>query len=509
MVIDFARPSKSNTILVAENDANSRNCLFTLLSDKKPFDMTDVVSATVKAVKPSGSIVYGDATIIEDDEGNKLNELEYLLPLDMTEDAGTVTITITLANQLGDRITSFEYYVKVRNALYNEDDYIDDDDLDGFRELLTRTKAALDKMEQMTKQDALPNPYPLRISLDNVDYEYSGNNLVEILMDAVAYFGDYSGTVEITEDDSAAAIAVQAAQDAEDAQEAAEAAQAATLLMKTDVDQSRTTILNIVQDFTSKIPTAEVDKPDGSTTATITIRDQNGTTTADISDGSRWIPGTALVGQGTGKTGAAGSRGDFYFNTTSQDMYVCTATGDDTTATWDFLVTLGQSVASVAWGAINGTLTDQSDLATALNNLTTALNGKANISHTHATSDVTGLATVATTNSYVDLSNKPTVDQTFSGVSTNAQSGVAIKGALDDKADKTELDGWTAAQTTLDGTTVSFPGLNDSYGYLLCCTDKLVSITNISKTGSGTNVTYTYTVDGAAVGDTFRLRIFK
>ncbi|MBP5470447.1 MAG: hypothetical protein J6Z11_14525 [Candidatus Riflebacteria bacterium] len=47
----------------------------------------------------------------------------------------------------------------------------------------------------------------------------------------------------------------------------------------------------------------------------------------------------------------------------------------------------------------------------------------------------TDLATVATTGDYTDLTNKPTiptVDQTFDGTSANAQSGVAIAGKLSD-----------------------------------------------------------------------------
>lgn len=49
------------------------------------------------------------------------------------------------------------------------------------------------------------------------------------------------------------------------------------------------------------------------------------------------------------------------------------------------------------------------------------------------TTNTVTLATVATSGSYNDLSNKPTiptVDQTFDGTSTNAQSGVAIEGEL-------------------------------------------------------------------------------
>lgn len=61
--------------------------------------------------------------------------------------------------------------------------------------------------------------------------------------------------------------------------------------------------------------------------------------------------------------------------------------------------------AGAAWGDITGTLSNQTDLQT-------ALNGKANSSHTHTKSQITdfpSLATVATSGSYNDLSNKPTI----------------------------------------------------------------------------------------------------
>ena len=50
------------------------------------------------------------------------------------------------------------------------------------------------------------------------------------------------------------------------------------------------------------------------------------------------------------------------------------------------------------------------------------------------TSEVT-LATVATTGAYSDLTGTPTVDQTYSASSTNAQSGVAVATALNSKQD--------------------------------------------------------------------------
>lgn len=329
MIVDFARPSKTNTIIVAENDAESRNCNFKLLFDKAPFDMTGVTQAIVKGILSDGSIVYGEATIKRDDEDNPLPEVSYLLPLAITQTAGNATMTIELDDNLGGRITSFEWYVKVRNALYDEDDYIDEDDLEGFRDLLARSRAALERMEQMVQQDALPNPYPLRISVDNVDYEYNGEGVVEILMEEVAYLGEVTGEVEITEDDSAAQVAVNAA---------AEAAQSVL-----DCDEKLTDITNIIENFESKIPTATVSKDTTTHISTITITDQHGVTSAEVVDGvigSEWYEGTDLTGTTTGQTGVAGLEGDYYVNPQSKNVYKCVSSGDSTTAVWDWLLTM-------------------------------------------------------------------------------------------------------------------------------------------------------------------------
>lgn len=323
MVVDFARPNKSNTILIAEDDANSRNCYFTLLADKKPFDMTGVTTATILGITSTGARVYADAEIHKDEEGNNINVISYLFPAALTDTAGNIVFTVTLADNTGARITSFEFYVKIRNALYNEDDFIDEDDMEGFRDLLARTRAALEKMEQMVQQDALPNPYPIRITVDNVEYEYNGADLVEIMMGEVAYLGPIVGTVDITSDDSSAA------------QAARSAARAEAALAETSA---------IVENFTDQIPTATVTKNTYTHQSTIVIKDKNGTTSAVVEDGvigSSWYSGTDLVGEGTDITGAEGLEGDFYLNTATGKVYKCTASGTIATALWDYQLTMG------------------------------------------------------------------------------------------------------------------------------------------------------------------------
>ena len=84
-----------------------------------------------------------------------------------------------------------------------------------------------------------------------------------------------------------------------------------------------------------------------------------------------------------------------------------------------------------------------------------------------------------------------------------------VAAEISGKADDTDLDDWTTTSTVQSDNTVTFAGLNDSYGYDLYCSDKLLGISSISKTGSGTNVSITYTVTGASSGDVCKLRILK
>jgi len=190
MVVDFARPSKSNTIIISEGDANSRVCCFTLLFNKQAFGMIDVTVATVKAVKQNGSVVYGDAEITTDENGNKINEVIYTIPAAITDEAGKVSMTITLMSSQGEQITSFEFYLTVRNALYNEDDYISEEDLSGFRDLLNRAMAALEKMEVMTSQEALPNPYPFTFEVEGNSHSYNGSTAVSVALGNMTYINE-------------------------------------------------------------------------------------------------------------------------------------------------------------------------------------------------------------------------------------------------------------------------------------------------------------------------------
>lgn len=125
--------------------------------------------------------------------------------------------------------------------------------------------------------------------------------------------------------------------------------------------------------------------------------------------------------------------------------------------------------------------------------------------------------------SVYDTDNDGIVDsaETLSGLTAsitelNYMDGATenIQAALNMRPLRAELDSWTSEATLASGNTVTFTGLNDSYGYELFSVDdeKPISWSDCTKTGSGTSMQLVYTVSGASlqVGiSKFVLRILK
>lgn len=113
-------------------------------------------------------------------------------------------------------------------------------------------------------------------------------------------------------------------------------------------------------------------------------------------------------------------------------------------------------------------------------------------------SQISDFPTIPTVNnSTITIQRSGTTVDTFT---TNASSNKTIN-ILDDY--------WTSTATVDSNNQVTFSGLNDNYGYDLYCQNKLIGISEITKTGSGTSTTLKYTVTGATTGDTCKLRVLR
>lgn len=127
-----------------------------------------------------------------------------------------------------------------------------------------------------------------------------------------------------------------------------------------------------------------------------------------------------------------------------------------------------------------------------------------------------GAGTSSFSGNYNDLSNKPTIPTVNNGKLTIQQNGTNKATFTANQSGNATAniitDEWTATATVSSSGTVSFSGLNDSYGYKIYYTlpsgDSAYTFSKVTKSGSGTSVTLTYTTD-APSGTVCKLRILK
>lgn len=120
-----------------------------------------------------------------------------------------------------------------------------------------------------------------------------------------------------------------------------------------------------------------------------------------------------------------------YGDTTLIDITDTTAESSDVMAGKYFYNASGTRTQGSASAGVVDVEVDGTSVVNASGVAEVSLSGKANASHTHTTSDVTDfptLATVATSGSYVDLSNKPTIPTKTSDLTndSNFMSGMTI-----------------------------------------------------------------------------------
>lgn len=189
MIIDFAFPSKSNTLLVMQDDHLSRVCHFILKSNGRDMDVSDVATYSVKAVLSDSTVVYDSGAMDADSDGVQMNEITYAIPQALTEVIGKTTLTVSLTGDDGSVLHSFEVYVRSRNELLAEDDD-STDDMAGFRDILNRAADAIEKIEALSSKSVLPNPYALRLHFGDKVVSYDGSVTVTANFTNVAYIDD-------------------------------------------------------------------------------------------------------------------------------------------------------------------------------------------------------------------------------------------------------------------------------------------------------------------------------
>lgn len=235
------------------------------------------------------------------------------------------------------------------------------------------------------------------------------------------------------------------------------------------------------------VDTYTITYDDGSTPDTFTVT--NGAPGTNGADGSKWYKGTALTGTGTGITGFPGNINDFYLNSTDGYIYTCTASGDATTATWDYVMTLtgggGSSITVVdnlnstsgtdALSANQGrVLKGLVDGKASDNQTFTQASTRANLVSGESFSTIFGklmkwytdLKSVAFSGNYNDLSNQPTIPAAAQNGQLTIQQNGTTKGTFTaNQSSNTSINLQTTeevATASVSSGSITFTGIDDT-----------------------------------------------
>ena len=258
-------------------------------------------------------------------------------------------------------------------------------------------------------------------------------------------------------------------------------------------------------------------------TYTITFDDGN-TETYDVTNGidgtngSTWYKGTALSGTGSAIVGFPGVVNDFYLNSTTGGVYVCTKTGAamvPDAAEWDYVMTLtgggGGGSVVVIDNLTSGSSTDA----------LSANQGRVLKGLVDNKADSSSLAAVATSGAYADLTGKPTInDKTLTIQKNGTTVQTFTANSASDKTANIITSYWHPVSKTVSGGMVDFSGIDDSsgtngYELYIQVTDSSVNknpsskISNNGISGAGTNNMSIYFDTDADNGATAYLRIIK
>lgn len=142
LVINLNKPTKQYRITVKRGDDKSRKIKFTLIRNGVKYNLDGNDVASLRAIREDGSITFADCPILED------GTCEYVFTENMTSASGLVTAELAVTTGVGETITTFEFYIIVEKILYNENDYVSESDLSGFKEYLAKARAAAEAAEE-------------------------------------------------------------------------------------------------------------------------------------------------------------------------------------------------------------------------------------------------------------------------------------------------------------------------------------------------------------------------
>lgn len=137
VVIDFA---KNHYIEIEVTKGSKTELEFYLLNQGKQMTDDDVAFLTLKAETPDGKVVYREL-----DFSNKCGKYE--ISDTISNVAGKTVCILQAVGEDLEQINSFEFYISVQAPLFDENEYVGEDEITAVRSYVQRAEKAADKSE--------------------------------------------------------------------------------------------------------------------------------------------------------------------------------------------------------------------------------------------------------------------------------------------------------------------------------------------------------------------------
>lgn len=130
ITVDLSRKSHARVVFATQNDLNSRLLSITLTDDGKPYHAHKELTATVNFRRSDEK--YGSYLAKICDDGT----VEYLISPTILFAAGRTECTVSLFNDIGNKLTSSSFFIDVAQTLYPEYELSEDPRLDFVDEMI-------------------------------------------------------------------------------------------------------------------------------------------------------------------------------------------------------------------------------------------------------------------------------------------------------------------------------------------------------------------------------------
>lgn len=149
IVLDLNKPTRTNTIILKKGDSNSVKLQVALHANDRPLDMSTVEQVYWRCATSTGYRDTSIAEILEDEDGNRKNIIEFVVPEAVFAAVGVGSWELEIRTSAPQTYITQTFYTNCENLIYDEEDYLTDEEIELWKDCFARATAAERGAEQV------------------------------------------------------------------------------------------------------------------------------------------------------------------------------------------------------------------------------------------------------------------------------------------------------------------------------------------------------------------------